>query len=53
MVFLCGWRMIVALRNRLIHGYLGVDNSTIWSVIQDEIPELLKSLQALKSNECF
>jgi len=45
------WRMIVAMRNRLIHGYLGVDNSTIWSVIQDDIPALLKSLQELKSNE--
>lgn len=25
------WRMIIATRNRLIHGYLGIDEETIWS----------------------
>ncbi len=38
------WRMIVALRNRLIHAYLGIDNETIWSVIQDSVPLLLEQL---------
>lgn len=42
------WRMIVAMRNRLIHGYLGIDNDTLWSVIQDDIPPLRESLKALK-----
>lgn len=27
------WRMIIATRNRLIHGYLGIDNDTLWSII--------------------
>lgn len=27
------WRQIVATRNRLIHGYLGIDNDTLWSII--------------------
>lgn len=45
------WRMIIATRNRLIHGYLGVDNDTIWSVIQDDVPELLSSLRTLKSEQ--
>ncbi|MCF7988181.1 MAG: DUF86 domain-containing protein, partial [Methylovulum sp.] len=26
------WRMIIATRNRLIHGYLGIDNDTLWSI---------------------
>ncbi len=43
------WRMIIATRNRLIHGYLGIDNDTLWSIIQDDVPELLPLLQALKS----
>ena len=43
------WRMIVATRNRLIHAYLGIDNDTIWSIIQDEIPELLGLLKQLKN----
>lgn len=41
------WRMIIALRNRLIHGYLGIDDDTVWSIIQDDIPYLLESLHAL------
>lgn len=27
------WRQIIATRNRLIHGYLGIDNDTLWSII--------------------
>ncbi len=38
------WRQVIATRNRLIHGCLGVDNDTIWSVIQDDVPELLGEL---------
>lgn len=44
------WRMIVATRNRLIHGYLGVDDDTVWSIITDELPELLAQLVALKKD---
>ena len=42
------WRQIIATRNRIIHGYLGIDNDIIWSIITDEIPELLKALQTLQ-----
>lgn len=42
------WKQIIAMRNRLIHGYLGIDNDTLWSVIQDDIPQLLTNLKALK-----
>lgn len=42
------WRQVVATRNRLIHGYLGIDNDTLWSIIQDDVPSLLKNLRRLK-----
>jgi uncharacterized protein with HEPN domain len=42
------WRLIIATRNRLIHGYLGVDNDTLWSIVRDNTPSLLADLQALK-----
>jgi uncharacterized protein with HEPN domain len=42
------WRMIIATRNRVIHGYLGIDDDTIWSIIQDNIPKLLPMLKELK-----
>jgi uncharacterized protein with HEPN domain len=43
------WRMIIATRNRLIHGYLGIDNDTLWSIIKDEVPDLLSLLKALRN----
>ncbi|WP_293688772.1 DUF86 domain-containing protein, partial [Thiolapillus sp.] len=42
------WRLIIATRNRLIHAYLGIDDDTIWSIIQDDIPELLSALENLR-----
>jgi uncharacterized protein with HEPN domain len=42
------WRMIIATRNRLIHGYLGIDNDILWSIIQDELPVLRERLKTIK-----
>ena len=42
------WRAIISMRNRLIHGYLGIDNDTLWSVIQEDVPQLLDVLLKLK-----
>ena len=42
------WREIISMRNRLIHGYLGIDNDTLWSIIQDDVPSLLDDLRTLK-----
>ncbi len=42
------WRLITATRNRLIHAYLGIDDDTIWSIIQDDIPPLLAALRVLR-----
>ena len=42
------WRQIISMRNRLIYGYLGIDNDTLWSIIQDDVPVLLNALLALK-----
>ena len=43
------WRMVIATRNQMIHGYLGIDNDTLWSIIQTDIPMLLTNLIALKA----
>ena len=42
------WRMVIATRNQLIHGYLGIDNDTLWSIIQTDVPELYSQLQQIK-----
>jgi uncharacterized protein with HEPN domain len=44
------WRLIVAVRNRLIHSYLGIDNDTLWSIIKTEVPALLPQLRPLASS---
>ena len=42
------WRQVVATRNRLIHGYLGIDNDTLWSIVRDDLPPLVENLKRLK-----
>lgn len=44
------WRMIIATRNRLIHGYLGIDDDTLWSIIRDDVTVLLPMLMKLKND---
>lgn len=41
------WYAIVGTRNRLAHGYLGLNDHIIWTIIQDAIPQLLPALQNL------
>ncbi|HQS90497.1 MAG: nucleotidyltransferase [Polaromonas sp. 39-63-203] len=45
------WRMIIATRNQLIHGYLGIDDDVLWSIVQSDIPALLTSLRVLNTQE--
>jgi uncharacterized protein with HEPN domain len=35
------------MRDRLIHGYFGVDYELVWEVVQTKIPELHQRLQQL------
>ena len=43
------WRMIIATRNQLIHGYLGIDNDTLWSIVKTDVPALWSALNQLKT----
>ena len=43
------WRLVIATRNRLIHGYLGIDNDTLWSIIVADVPALLVNLRTLEN----
>ena len=42
------WRQVIATRNRLIHGYLGIDQDTLWSIIRNDVPQLLAKLKMLR-----
>jgi uncharacterized protein with HEPN domain len=45
------WRLVVATRNRLIHGYLGIDNDTLWSIVVSDVPALLPKLLVIKNDQ--
>jgi uncharacterized protein with HEPN domain len=44
------WRMVIATRNQLIHGYAGIDDDVLWSIIETDIPALLIALRELRNN---
>ena len=41
------WRLIIGMRNRLIHGYADVDLDRVWRTVERDVPALIKQLEAL------
>lgn len=39
------WKQIYGMRNRIVHGYSGVNMLIVWDTIHDDLPELKKELQ--------
>jgi uncharacterized protein with HEPN domain len=41
------WHEIIAMRNRLVHGYFAVDLDILWTVVHDDLPGLTEALERL------
>jgi uncharacterized protein with HEPN domain len=41
------WPQIVALRNRLIHGYDAVDLDILWQIVVQDLPPLVEALEGI------
>jgi uncharacterized protein with HEPN domain len=38
------WGPIARLRDRLIHGYFGIDHQIVWDIVQNKIPSLRRKI---------
>ena len=41
------WRRAIDMRNRLIHGYAGIDYEMVWSTAVSDIPPLCGQIDAI------
>jgi len=39
------WGQIIAMRNRIVHGYFDIDYDQVWNAITQELPSFIESIQ--------
>jgi len=41
------WERLRGFRNRIVHGYFGIDNEIVWSIIENDLNDLIDRLENL------
>lgn len=41
------WRLMIGMRNQVIHMYDGVDMHVVWHTVKDDLPALIDALERL------
>ena len=42
------WRELIGMRNRLAHGYFGINNNILWHVVNVEVLKLQRCLESIQ-----
>ena len=45
------WQQIYGMRNRIVHGYSGVNMQIVWDTVSEDLPGLLADFRRLLQNE--
>lgn len=45
------WQDAASMRDKLIHGYFGVDTQIVWTTVRNDISQLEQKLHEIKENE--
>ena len=39
------WSIIIGMRHKVVHDYMGVDEDVVWETVNHDLPELIKLLR--------